>query len=67
MNVDVATRGEKPEIPVDTAKLGGCIGISGFGESGDVGEDGLAKNVAENLDKTNCFQLFFEIVNKKVL
>ena len=63
MNVDVATRGEEPEIPVDTAKLGGCTGSSGFGESGGVGEGGLAENVG----KTDRFQLFFEVVNKKVL
>ena len=44
MNVDIATREEKPEIPVDTAKLGGCIDISDFGKNGGIGENRLANN-----------------------
>ena len=64
---NVAAREKEPEIFINTAKLGGCIGISGFGENGGVGKSGLAKNITENVDKTSRFQLFFEVINRKVL
>ena len=47
--------GKKPEISINTAKLGGCTNNLDFEKGGGVGENRLAKNV----NKTNCFSAVF--------